>query len=149
MTLLQELALTSSRVNSGLHYIDPEYYKHHLLLQEAVHQKYPHTRALNSIDPLVMEGKAIMWNRQTPLHPDRLDPPQSWAVLLVCGAFQKGYLVIPRLNLRLRYQGGDMVFLRGGILPHEVEAWEGGQRVSLAHFTHKSLWDEFGLCLPI
>ena len=42
-----------------------------------------------------------------------------------------------------------MIFLRGGILPHEVEAWEGGQRVLLAHFTHKSLWDEFGHCLPI
>lgn len=148
LQLLDELGLTSSRINYGLKCIDSEYYQQHLLLQEAVHCKYPHTRAINAVDPLVMEGRAIMWNRQTPLHPNRLDPPQSWAVL-VCGPFQKDYLFIPHLNLRLRYQGGDMVFLQGGILPHEVEAWEGGQQVSLAHFTHKSLWDEFGLSLPI
>ena len=70
-------------------------------------------------------------------------------MLLVFGAFEKGYLVIPHLNLQLRYQDGDMIFLRGGILPHEVEAWERGQRVLLAHFTHKFLWNKFRLCLPI
>jgi hypothetical protein len=48
-----------------------------------------------------MEGRAIMYNRQTP----------------------GGDLYIPRLKLRIRYLPGDMVVLRGRILPHEVRAW--------------------------
>lgn len=149
MSLLQELSLVSTRINFALENIDQHHFRCHERLQKRVHDEYPHARAINAVDPLMMEGRAIMWNRQTPLHPDRLDPAQSWAVLLVSGPFKGGHLYIPRLKLRLRYRAGDMIFLRGGILPHEVEAWEGGQRVSIAHFTHKSLWDQFGLVLPV
>lgn len=149
MKLLDEMALVSTRINYGLSLIDEPHFAAHQALQKAVHEAYPHARALNAVDPLIMEGRAIMWNRQTPLHPDRLDPVQSWAVLLVSGEFKGGHLFIPKLRLRLRYLPGDMIFLRGCILPHEVESWEGGQRVSIAHFTHQSLWNEFNLELPI
>ena len=48
----------------------------------------------------------------------------------------------------LFYVLGTLILLRGHILPHEVEAWEGGQRVCVAHFTHQSLWDQFGMKCP-
>jgi hypothetical protein len=96
-----------------------------------------------------MEGRAIMFNRQTPLHPDRLDPFTSWAIMIALGDFQNGGdLYVPRLKLRIRFLPGDMIAIRGRILPHEVEAWSGGQRVSIAHFTHQSLWDSFGMTCP-
>jgi len=128
--------------------IDPV--QHHAMeqLQEACHRKYPHTQAIGAIDPILYEGRAIMFNRQTPKHVDRLDPLRSWAALLVLGAFQGGTMYIERLQLRLRYLPGDMIFIRGAILPHEVEAFSGGQRISIAHFTHQSLWKEFNMEIP-
>lgn len=115
---------------------------------EKVREKYPHARALAALDPLQMEGRAIMFNRKTPVHPDRQDPHRSWALLVTLGQCCGGKMYIPRLNLRLRYDPGDLVAVRGKPLPHGVEAWSGGQRISIAHFTHQSLWDEFDLTCP-
>jgi hypothetical protein len=148
MAFRKNLALLSHRINAALESLDPAQYKALQELRDAVHDKYPFAKAMDSIDPLLMEGRAIMWNRQTPLHSDSTDPVKAWVVLLTLGQFTKGYLWIPRLNLRLFYEPGTMIVLRGHILPHEVEAWEGGQRVSMVHFTHESLWKEFGISIP-
>lgn len=62
-----------------------------------------------------MEGREIMYNRQTPLHPDNSDPKRGWAILVVVGPLTGGALYIPCLNLRLRYTDGDMIMIRGRI----------------------------------
>jgi hypothetical protein len=147
-TLLESLKLASHKINCWLKYLDNKQYNALQELRKAVHQKYPFAKAVDSIDPLLFEGRAIMWNRQTCLHGDTSDPLKSWVVLLVLGRFKKGFFFIPRLNLRLYYEPGTAIIFRGHLLPHEVEAWEGGQRVSIVHFTHQSLWDEFGLECP-
>lgn len=36
---------------------------------------------------------------------------------------------------------GACIWLRGGLLPHEVEPFDGGQRISVASFLHRSVWD--------
>jgi len=69
--------------------------------------------------------------------------------LVALGDFQGGGSFIPRLNLRMFYQPGTIILLRGHILPHEVEVFSEGQRISIAHFTHESLWRELGLELPL
>jgi len=145
MTLRRNLWASSIRINAILKNIDPRQYEALQALRKAVHQKYAFAQALDSIDPLLFEGRAIMWNRQTRLHGDTTDPIRAWVALFVLGKFQKGFLFFPRLNLRLSYEPGTIVYLRGHILPHEVEAWVGGQRVSVVHFTHQSVWDEFGM----
>ena len=145
MTLRANLFAASHRINSLLELIDPSQHKALTELRKAVHAKYAFARALDSVDPLLFEGRAIMWNRQTRLHADSTDPIRAWVCLFVLGKFKKGYLFIPRLNLRLSYEPGTIIFIRGHILPHEVEAWEGGQRVSIVHFTHQSVWDEFNM----
>ena len=61
---------------------------------------------------------------------------------------QVGDIYILLIHLLFIYVLGTLIFLRGHILPHEVEAWEGGQRVCVAHFTHQSLWDQFGMKCP-
>jgi len=116
---------------------------------KALRDKHPHAKAWSAIDGLLWEGRAFQFNRQTPLHPDSTDPPQCWVALVTLGNFQGGELFLPRLNLRMSYQPGTIILLRGHILPHEVEDFSGGQRISIAHFTHESLWQELGLELPV
>ncbi|KAF9026918.1 hypothetical protein BDZ89DRAFT_952584 [Hymenopellis radicata] len=95
-----------------------------------------------------MEGRAIQFNQTTPNHADRLDPPKGWAVIVVLGHVRSGTLFFPRLNLRVRYVSGVGVALRGRLLKHKVEVWEGNQRISIAHFTHLGLWNFYGVVCP-
>jgi hypothetical protein len=148
MDLRGNLEKASHRINFLLKHLDVAQYSMLKQLRAAVHRKYTFARAMDSVDPLLFEGRAIMWNRQTRLHGDYTDPVRAWVALVVLGAFKKGDLFIPRLNLRISYEPGTIVLIRGHILPHEVEAWVGGQRVSIVHFTHQSVWDEFGMECP-
>jgi hypothetical protein len=147
--LIEDLSYLSEGVNAAIKEIDPDQYEALLKMRKSAHKVNPFASSLSTIDPLVMEGRAIMYNRQTPLHPDSQDPFTAWAILVVLGKFDKGgYLSVPRLKLRIRFLPGDMIILRGRILPHEIEAWYGGQRVSIAHFTHQSLWDFYEIVCP-
>ncbi|KAF8471513.1 hypothetical protein JB92DRAFT_2838377 [Gautieria morchelliformis] len=69
-------------------------------------------------------GRTVIANRITGRHIDRRDPPQGWAAIGVIGPFRGGgYMRFPRLNARIRFSSGDLFFIRGGCLEHEVEAW--------------------------
>jgi hypothetical protein len=148
MNLKRAFCLASHRLNAILKHLDLPQYEALTKLRKAVHEKYAFAQALDSINPSLMEGMAIMFNRQTCLHADTTDPSKAWVPLMVLGRCKKGYMWIPRLNLRLAYEPGAIVYIRGHILPHEVEVWEGGQRVSVVYFTHQSLWDEFAMSCP-
>lgn len=148
MSLLNDLRFLSIRVNSALRTIDEKQFNALTMLAQRAGERYPHVKAIAVIDPLVMEGRAIQFNRQTPKHADRLDPPNGWAFIVVLGTVTSGTMYFPRLNHRVRYVSGDAVALRGRLLQHEVEAWDGGQRISIAHFTHAALWKEFGMECP-
>ncbi|KAJ3727846.1 hypothetical protein C8R42DRAFT_638943 [Lentinula raphanica] len=120
----------------------------HASLTEArakAEEKYAFVETLDAIDPLLMEGRALMFNRMTPGHVDRRDPPKAWACLVVLGRITSGYLYLKQLKLRLRYTPGVVVWLRGALLDHEVEAWEGEQRIAIAHFTHQAYFEDLGL----
>jgi len=143
------LEILSHSINATLEAIDNVQYKALVELWQKAEVQNPFVKAFRCFDPLVMEGRAIMYNRQTPVHPDRQDPFTSWATMITLGTFcEGGDLYIPRLKLQIRYLPGDMVVLRGRILPHEVMAWGVGQRISIAHFTHQSLWDSFEMSCP-
>lgn len=129
--------------------IDPQQFKALGILREKCKAQHPFVKALSVLDPLVMEGRAIQFNRQTPLHPDFHDPEKSWALMVTFGKFKTGgELCIPRLNLEMKYRPRDIVVIRGRILPHEVKPWGPGQRLSIAHFTHESLWRSYGMECP-
>src|SRR5271154_1120651 len=106
MTLWQELELSGFMINSMLEALDPQQHQALVELRKAVHKKYAFAEALDSIDSLLMEGRGILYNRQTPYHNDTTDPKKAWVVLLVLGKFPSGYLFIPSLNLRLDYEPG-------------------------------------------
>lgn len=137
------MTLLSGKVNEWLRNIDPNQYRSLETLMAKVEEAHPYMKALNILDPLKMEGRAIMYNRTTPNHHDPKDPYCSWACLVILGLITEGTLYFVRLNLRVRYIPGDVVWLRGRILDHEVEVWEGPQRICIAHFTHSSLFNFF------
>lgn len=146
---ISKLAFLSRAVNALLKAIDPVQYEALEVLHKLGMNEHPFLSAMSSLDPLVMEGRAIMFNRQTPKHPDRQDPGRSWATMVTFGKFSRGgELSIPRLNLDMQYLPGHAVVIRGRILEHEVKSWGPGQRISVAHFTHDSLWQSYNMQCP-
>ncbi|KAF8220967.1 hypothetical protein L208DRAFT_1382457 [Tricholoma matsutake] len=128
------MAVLSNGINAILEYVDKVQYDSLCCLMEAMSKDNPMVKMMLSIDPLVMEGCAIMYNHQTPEHSDTKDPLPAWAVMITFGKFVVG--------------GCDVIVIRGRLLPHEVEEWGLGQRISIAHFTHKSLWKQCGMTCP-
>lgn len=113
-------------------------------MRDKLNQDNAASKALSSIDPLLFEGRGVMYNRKTPLHQDKLDPHRGWAALLALGEFKTGgELSIPRLKLKVRYLPGDLILIRGRILPHEVLDWDGKQRISIVMFTHTDMWKKY------
>jgi len=134
------LQLLSHRINAVLEYTDPTHYKEAIKVNEALSREFPGFRALTVIDPLVYEGREIIFNRVSGLHMDGQDPPLSWAILAAFGNFTGGRVYIQSLNLFIRYEPGDVIAIRGRVLPHQIADDFIGQRITIPHFTHASVW---------
>ena len=143
------LGLLSHRVNDALEFADPDHFSALQELREKAEAELPFLKMLNTNDPLLMEGRELMYNHKTPLHADSSDPVAGWAALAAVGPFKGGALGVPCVNLRMRYEAGDLILLRGRALKHEIEEFTDGQRISVAHFTHQSMWDQFSVEPPL
>lgn len=143
--LFKSLELVSHRVNAVLKIVDPVFHTNLMHLRTAMEQKYAIAKCMNAVDPLLLEGREVLYNRLSGLHFDSQDPKLAYAVLLTAGNFKGGYIWIPLLKLRIRLEPGDLVLVRGRVLEHQIEEWEGGQRISIPHFTHTSMWRSCGL----
>jgi hypothetical protein len=137
--LFKELRYLSHRVNEVIRCVDPDFYENCLKLRERF-RRLPFLQALSSIDPLVVEGREALFNRESPEHTDSSDPPWSLAVLVALGNFRGGDVNMKQLGLTVRMEPGDVVVLRGRVIKHGILAWVGGQRICIPHFTHTSLW---------
>lgn len=145
---MSQLHLVSHRVNDLIEFADPAHFAALQKLRQRAEELHKFYQVIGSDDPLLMEGREIMYNRQTPLHFDKQDPKKGWAALAVVGPFTGGSMRIPSVNGRLRYTHGDMILIRGRILAHEIEDFHGGQRICIAHFTHDALWKECKVTPP-
>lgn len=108
-------------------------------------ERYAHVRSRASIDPSSFQGRSVIYNRQTPNHVDRRDPRLAWTPLFTLGSFKGGNLRVRKLGLRMWYGPGACVFIRGAMFAHEIESFDGGQRISIAHFCHDSVWKDAGV----
>ena len=138
--ITRKLAEVSAGVNAVLKYGDPDHFREASLLREKLREAIPSYNNLSTEDLLIYEGRQFLYNCHTAQHTDRQDPPKSYAVLAGFGSFRGGHFRFPTLGLRARMGPGDAIALRGRVVPHEVEEWEGGQRISVPHFTHSSMW---------
>lgn len=143
--MIYDFRLLSHRINIIIKFADPEHYKELLELKRRIEAMIPSYKTLCAIDPLLYEGREILFNRLSGLHTDSQDPPLAWAILTAFGKFKGGYVFLPHLGLRIRLEPGDIVLIRGRVIPHLIEEWTGGQRISIPHFTHSSLWRTAGL----
>ncbi len=147
-SLVKDLQLLSYRINTILEEADPDAFEAFKRLNEAL-AKEPYHEAIQKIDPLLWEGRSIIFNRTTSRHIDNRDSRVAWTPLVAFGDFKKGDLRIHTLGSDMYYEPGTVIFLRGGILEHEVLEWEGPQRISIAHFTHKYIWEGHGVEHPV
>ncbi|KAJ7132005.1 hypothetical protein C8R46DRAFT_1235780 [Mycena filopes] len=87
--LMAQLRLVSLRINSLIQHADNPHYDGLKELKTKAEDLYEHIKSMNSGDPLLMEGREIMYNRKTGQHTDRSDPKRGWAVLVVVGPFKE------------------------------------------------------------
>jgi len=140
---VRDLEPLSHHINAVLEHADPEHYADVLELRDLVRKSRASYDVLAGSDVLVYEGREILYNRQSGLHTDSQDPHLGWALLAGLGLHKGGYVHFPHLGLRVRLEPGDVVALHGRVVPHQIEEWV-GQRITIPHFTHSSLWRAFG-----
>ncbi len=139
--LYQDLELLSKRINETIERVDPVFFQALTDLHKRAIAKHPSLAAWTSVDPLLLEGRELLFNRISGRHRDSQDPKLAYAGLFAAGNFTSGgQIFFPQLNLQVRLLPGDFVLIRGRVLEHEIEGWKGGQRISIPHFTHTSLW---------
>ena len=144
--LYRQFDLLSRKINNTIEHVDPVFFDALKQLNKKATAKHASLAAWKSVDPLLLEGRELLLNRISGRHRDSQDPRLAYAGLYAAGDFKTGgYLYFPQLKLKVRLLPGDFVLLRGRVLEHEIEAWEGGQRISIPHFTHTSLWRNCGL----
>ncbi|KAJ6561252.1 hypothetical protein DFH09DRAFT_1083212 [Mycena vulgaris] len=70
---MSQLHLVSHRVKDMIKYADPAHYAALKELQEEAERIHKFLKVIGSDDPLLMKGREIMYNRQTPVHRDKFD----------------------------------------------------------------------------
>ena len=86
-TAVAEMQSLSLLVNTLLEKIDLSQFEALKTLHTKICRRYPAVQAMSSIDPLLMEGREIMFNRKTLPHTDHLDPLCAWATMITFGNF--------------------------------------------------------------
>lgn len=95
-----------------------------------------------------MQGRSFAFNRLTESHTDPKGPLGEWTPLVALG-FSKGAKIrLAGIKEILCFEPGTIIFIRGGEIPHAIEVWSGGQRISIACFTHQNIWDHYGMEYP-
>ena len=144
--LYRQLDHLSKMINETIQLVDPKFFGALTQFHQHATAKHASLAAWTSVDSSLFEGRELLFNRISGRHRDHQDPKLAYAGLYAAGNFKSGGRVFfPQLNLRVRLLPGDFVLIRGRVLEHEIEAWEGGQRISIPHFTHTSLWRDCGL----
>lgn len=146
--IIQEIDGIGIRVNAILEYIHPQLFQAHCLLRQKIMDKYPWARSLLHNDSLLMHGRSVAFNRRTPSHTDLLGPLGEWTPLIALGFSSGAKIRLAGIDEILLFDPGTIIFIRGGEIPHAIEAWNGGQRISVACFTHRNIWNEFDIAYP-
>ena len=140
---LKSLRYLTHQVNEALRCLDPHFYKLLVQLREKM-SKLGFSEAIGAIDGLLLNGREILFNKESEPHFDQNDPQLGWAVLVAIGNFEGGDFIAPQLGIRTRFQPGDMILVRGRVVKHLTTAFS-GQRISLPHFTHSNIWKAFDM----
>lgn len=142
--VLKDTEILSHRVNAILEFMDPEHYQEAKKVREETNKEMAGIEAIGTEDPLVYEGREFLFNRESGVHRDSQDPPLGYAILVALGDSRGARITFPHLGLSVRMDPGDIVAIRGRVVPHKVVGPWTGQRISVPYFTHSSLWAALG-----
>lgn len=145
---IRHLEGLSIQTNAILEALSPPAFKASQKVRQNLMDTYAWAEDLLRSDPLLAQGRSINYNRMTTSHTDRLGPDGEWTPMIALGFSSGAKVRLAGIQEILLFDPGTILFIRGGEIPHAVEAWSGGQRISIAIFTHDVIWREFGIRYP-
>lgn len=112
--LYRDLHLLSKKINDAISLVDPQFFSALSQLSEVSKAKHSSLAIWATVDPLLMEGRELLFNWLSGRHRDSKDPPLAYAGLYTAGNFTSGgSLYIPGLKLCVHLLPGDFVLLWG------------------------------------
>jgi hypothetical protein len=134
-------------INTLFLLINPHAYQLSCKLLNKIQCKHAFAQAIHVIHPLKMLGTTFIFNCQIEAHFDKDEWPQGWTPLVCLGCAEGRILELDLPHARMKFKPSTVVWIRGGILCHCILNFT-GQRISLAYFLHKGVWEEFDMLLP-
>jgi hypothetical protein len=99
--------------------------------------------------PSIYSAVDVIVNRTTPPHRDSSSCSTHYDLLVSVGTHTSSSLRLRELGVALSYAPGSLVCLCGRILMHEVDGWEGGERICFAHYMVDAVHDRLGSTRPL
>ncbi|KAF9506095.1 hypothetical protein BS47DRAFT_1305675 [Hydnum rufescens UP504] len=149
--VIANIDVLNRSATSALKFFAPDSYKGHTKLIDTIHSnpQYKWAEAMAVNDHCVLSRRGISFNRQTPQHTDPLVPPGEWTLISSVGQHTVGGdFVLPTLGVVIPFLPPTHIWTRGGEAEHYIRPFSGGQRISITHFTHSTVWDHFGIPFP-
>ncbi|KAJ6525800.1 hypothetical protein DFH09DRAFT_1095512 [Mycena vulgaris] len=100
----------------------PEFFVAVKCLHIALEKDIEYVITVGANDPVQVKGREIMYNRQTPLHRDKSDLNEGWAVLVAAGEFEGGRMHVPEASRVPLVDLTKHLYARGGGFP-ELSRW--------------------------
>ncbi|KAG9075284.1 hypothetical protein FS749_013068 [Ceratobasidium sp. UAMH 11750] len=92
---------------------------------------------------------ALGYNRATHRHRDCGGVVHGLDCLLLTGDFAGSTLVLPDVNVHAEWAPGDFCAFDGKLFTHEVEPWQGKERMCFIYFVKRNIFEHFGLPSPL
>lgn len=145
---VRELSPTTLRLDNLLEDLDkPMFDASQRLVKKAIEDKATINAAFANWRSSKF-GFAAIFNRQTPIHNDHNSLLRDYDITITGGSYEGGDMLFPQFNLVADYPPGTLIINHGNLYDHHVQSWTGPQRLCLALFTHKKLWDQYKVKPP-
>lgn len=107
-------------------------------------QNYPSVDSYTS----VYSGMDVIVNRITPPHRDPGGCPTHFDLLVSLGTHTQANLLVKELGASLSYCPGTIICICGKVFAHEVQSWEGGERICVAHYMKDTVHSRLDVLQP-
>lgn len=98
--------------------------------------------------PSAFSGIGVIVNRVTPAHRDRGASAPVFDLLASMGLHKSATISLPDVQADLSYGPGTILLVCGRVLRHEVQIWDGGERICVAHYMRDNVHNRLGLQRP-
>jgi hypothetical protein len=140
---LQASASLQKISNDILSLIHPNLYQNAMDALNVLRQKKITAETANAWHS-AFTGIAVIANRRTLPHRDRLGSEAWYDILFALGSYENAKLVMSEIGLSMDYSSGTAVALCGKVFKHEVQEWGDGDRICYAMFMRHKVLERLG-----